>query len=164
MISEELDLTDLSAMVIKGRKRAELKQWMCYDNSEACLSKAPPVPAVRSCRGKPGRHRCAAVHARMYVGNEPRRMAFSQQVERSSMLPSMLPQAGWAFVPSEPTTYLHGAAVLVACSLKPAMPTLSACIAGPQGGRGAHAAGRGRNPHRQDDAQDEDAGHVRHTV
>lgn len=70
VISEELDLTDLSAMVIKGRKRAELKQWMCYDSSEACLSKAPLVPAVRSCGEVNHDHAhgaTAAVPARMYI-------------------------------------------------------------------------------------------------
>lgn len=47
-ISEDLDLTDLSAMVVKGKKRADIKQWMCYDSTDACLRKPPPVPSVSS--------------------------------------------------------------------------------------------------------------------
>ncbi|GFR41907.1 hypothetical protein Agub_g2698, partial [Astrephomene gubernaculifera] len=46
-ISEDVDLTDLSAMLYKGKKRAAVSNWMCYDATDACTKKPPPVPKDR---------------------------------------------------------------------------------------------------------------------
>ncbi|GIL97412.1 hypothetical protein Vretimale_3063 [Volvox reticuliferus] len=47
LIAEDLDLTDLSAMLFKGKKRSAVTNWMCYDATDVCISKPPPVPADR---------------------------------------------------------------------------------------------------------------------
>ncbi|GLI59428.1 hypothetical protein VaNZ11_001311, partial [Volvox africanus] len=47
LIAEDLDLTDLSAMLYKGKKRSAVTNWMCYDATDVCSSKPPPVPAGR---------------------------------------------------------------------------------------------------------------------
>jgi hypothetical protein len=46
--TENLDLSDFSEQLYKGKKRAALNQWACWDNSKACSKKAPPLPAVRA--------------------------------------------------------------------------------------------------------------------
>ncbi|PNW84622.1 hypothetical protein CHLRE_03g151700v5 [Chlamydomonas reinhardtii] len=43
MISDDVDLTDLSAMLFKGKKRAAISNWMCHDASDACSKKAPAL-------------------------------------------------------------------------------------------------------------------------
>ncbi|KAG2491405.1 hypothetical protein HYH03_010196 [Edaphochlamys debaryana] len=35
-IAEDLDLTDLSAMLYKGKKRAAISNWMCHESSDSC--------------------------------------------------------------------------------------------------------------------------------
>ncbi|EFJ48716.1 hypothetical protein VOLCADRAFT_104574, partial [Volvox carteri f. nagariensis] len=45
LITEDIDLTDLSAMLYKGKKRAAITNWLCYDATDACSRKPPPFSA-----------------------------------------------------------------------------------------------------------------------
>lgn len=47
-IHEEVDLTDLSAMLYQGAKRAAIFNWMCHDSTDVCAKKAPALPAGRT--------------------------------------------------------------------------------------------------------------------
>ncbi len=47
-IAEELDLTDLSAMLFKDQKRAAITSWMCHESTDVCRKKLPPFTQVGS--------------------------------------------------------------------------------------------------------------------
>ena len=47
-ILEEADLTELSAMLVKGvKQRAQIRSWLCYEATESCAKKTPPLAKVR---------------------------------------------------------------------------------------------------------------------
>lgn len=46
-----MDLTDLSAFLVVGKKkRAAINQWACFESSQACSKKPPPVHKVGGAR------------------------------------------------------------------------------------------------------------------
>uniref|UniRef100_A0A7S0RYT4 Saposin B-type domain-containing protein n=1 Tax=Chlamydomonas leiostraca TaxID=1034604 RepID=A0A7S0RYT4_9CHLO len=46
-LSESLDLSDLSEMLYKDKKRATINNYVCYDESGFCSKKAPAMPKSR---------------------------------------------------------------------------------------------------------------------
>ncbi|KAI8476629.1 MAG: hypothetical protein J3K34DRAFT_243017 [Monoraphidium minutum] len=47
MVSDEVDLADLSEALFLGKTRAQLTQMACYDMTNACKKKPPPLPEDR---------------------------------------------------------------------------------------------------------------------
>lgn len=45
-ISDDLDLSDLSEALFAGKSRSALHQLVCYEQSNACSARTPPVPKV----------------------------------------------------------------------------------------------------------------------
>ena len=46
-MTEDLDLSDLSEALFAGKSRSSITQLACYDMSDACKVKPPPVPKVK---------------------------------------------------------------------------------------------------------------------
>lgn len=47
-VTESLDLSDLSEELYKGKSRSSITQLACYDMTNVCRVKPPPVPKVSS--------------------------------------------------------------------------------------------------------------------
>jgi hypothetical protein len=45
-VSDELDLSDLSEALFKGKKRSALSSEACHETTDVCTKKPPPVPKV----------------------------------------------------------------------------------------------------------------------
>lgn len=45
-VADEVDLSDLSESLFKGKKRAALSSEACHEGSDVCRKKPPPVPKV----------------------------------------------------------------------------------------------------------------------
>jgi hypothetical protein len=48
-VSDSLDLSDLSEALYSGKSRSAITQLACYEMSNACRVKPPPVPKVGYC-------------------------------------------------------------------------------------------------------------------
>ena len=62
-IAEEVDLTDLSAMLFKGAKRATIFNWMCHESTDVCAKKTPALPAVSAQRSTRRKQPAACLRA-----------------------------------------------------------------------------------------------------
>jgi hypothetical protein len=47
-VTESMDLSDLSEALFSGKSRSSLTQTACYDMTDACTAKPPPVPLDRA--------------------------------------------------------------------------------------------------------------------
>lgn len=53
-VMDSADISDLSGMLYKNKKRSEIQQHLCYDDGGACLKKPPRLPKVRTLRVRVG--------------------------------------------------------------------------------------------------------------